>query len=159
MLAIRNILFVLLVPGTVTVLIPWLIAGRNRAAQFSHSTPWRHAGLLPLLIGVIILAWCVWDFIVIGQGTPAPIDPPTQLVARGPYRHVRNPMYVAVALILLGEAALFASLALLIYTAIFFAAAHCFVVFYEEPGLHRRFGESYDAYRRRVRRWIPRVRG
>jgi protein-S-isoprenylcysteine O-methyltransferase Ste14 len=157
MLVIRNILFVVLVPGTVTVLIPWLITWRGRVAQFSQWTPWRCLGLLPLVTGAGIVLWCVWDFAVIGRGTPAPIDPPTQLVVRGPYRYVRNPMYVGVVLILLGESALFESFALLAYTAVFLAAAHCFVVFYEEPGLHRRFGDSYAAYRHRVHRWWPRV--
>jgi protein-S-isoprenylcysteine O-methyltransferase Ste14 len=159
MLALRSILFTLLVPGTVTVIIPWLIAYRDRAANLGHWTPWRYVGLLPLTVGVAILFWCVCDFAVVGHGTLAPIDPPTQLVVRGPYRYVRNPMYVGVVLILLGEAALVESIALTIYCAIFFLAVHCFVVLYEEPTLHRQFGESYDGYRRRVRRWWPRVRG
>jgi protein-S-isoprenylcysteine O-methyltransferase Ste14 len=159
MLALRSILFALLVPGTVTVIIPWLIAYQGRAANLAHWTPWRYVDLPPLTVGVAILFWCVWDFAVVGHGTLAPIDPPTQLVVRGPYRYVRNPMYVGVVLILLGEAALFESVALLIYGAIFFLAVHCFVVLYEEPTLYRQFGESYDGYRRRVRRWWPRVRG
>ena len=159
MLALRSIFFTLLVPGTVSVVIPYFIAYRDRAAQFSGWTPWRYAGLLPLAVGAGIVLWCIWDFAVIGHGTLAPIDPPTELVVRGPYRYVRNPMYVGAVLVLLGEAALFVCVALVIYCAIFLVVAHCFVVLYEEPTLHRQFGASYDTYRLRVRRWIPRFRG
>jgi len=159
MLALRSIFFTLLVPGTVTVVIPYFIACHGRAAQFSQWTLWRYAGLLPLAVGAGIVLWCIWDFAVVGHGTLAPIDPPTQLVARGPYRYVRNPMYVGAVLVLLGEAALFVSVALVIYCAVFFVVAHSFVVLYEEPTLHRQFGQSYDAYRRSVRRWWPRFHG
>jgi protein-S-isoprenylcysteine O-methyltransferase Ste14 len=157
MLALRSILFALLLPGTVTVVIPWFIAHRNHAAQFSHWTLWSCAGLLPLGAGVGLLFWCIWNFAAFGRGTLAPVDPPTRLVVRGPYRFVRNPMYVGGVLILLGEAALFESTVLLIYCAAFVAVTHCFVVLYEEPRLRRQFGESYEAYRRRVRRWWPRM--
>ena len=159
MLALRSVLYALLLPGTVTVVIPWFIVHRNHTAQFSHSTLWHCVGLLPLVTGTVVLSWCIWDFAAFGRGTLAPLDPPTQLVVRGPYRHVRNPMYVGVALILLGETALFESMALLVYGAIFVAVAHGFVVLYEEPALRRQFGESYEEYRRRVRRWWPRVHG
>ena len=148
--------FALLLPGTVTVVIPWLIVGRNHITQLSHWTLWSCAGLLPLAAGAATLFWCIWDFAVIGRGTLAPVDPPTQLVARGPYQYVRNPMYVGVALILLGEAVLFQSVVLLVYGAVFVAVAHGFVALYEEPTLHRQFGQSYEAYCRRVRRWWPR---
>ena len=159
MLALRSIFFTLLLPGTVTVVVPYFVAYWDRAANFGHWTPWRYVGLLPLMVGVGIVFWCIWDFAVVGHGTLAPIDPPTQLVVRGPYRYVRNPMYMGAVLILLGEAALLESVALLIYSAVFLAVTHCFVVLYEEPTLRRQFGESYDAYRRRVHRWWPRVRG
>ena len=159
MLALRSILFSLLLPGTVTIVIPWFIAHRNHAAQFSHWTLWSCAGLLPLAAGAAILVWCIRDFATIGRGTLAPVDPPTQLVVRGPYRYVRNPMYVGVILILLGEAALFQSVMMLGYSVAFVLAVHCFVVLYEEPALQRQFGESYEAYRRHVRRWWPRVHG
>jgi len=158
-LALRSVLFALLLPGTVTVAIPYFIAFRGRVAQFSQWTPWRYAGLLPLTVGAAIVLWCIWDFAVVGRGTLAPIDPPTQLVVRGPYRWVRNPMYVGAVLVLLGEAALFVSVVLLIYGAIFFVVAHCFVVLYEDPTLHRQFGASYDTYCLRVRRWIARFHG
>lgn len=93
-----------------------------------------------------------------GRGTLSPVDPPRELVIRGLYRYVRNPMYVGVSLIVLGEAALTRSRALLLYWAVFFAAVNVFVIGYEEPNLRRRFGESYERYTQRVGRWIPRRR-
>lgn len=159
MLALRSIFFALLLPGTVTVVIPWFIVHRNHGAQFAHWTLWNCVGLLPLVAGEGVLCWCIWDFAAFGRGTLAPVDPPTQLVVRGPYRHVRNPMYVGVILILLGEAAVFQSVVMLGYSAMVFLAVHGFVVLYEEPTLRRQFGESYEAYRRRVCRWWPRLHG
>jgi len=93
---------------------------------------------------------------VTGRGTLAPVDPPTRLVVRGPYRYVRNPMYLGVLCILTGEAWLFASSALLIYAAAVLACFYSFVVLYEEPALRRKFGESYEQYARTVHRWWPR---
>jgi protein-S-isoprenylcysteine O-methyltransferase Ste14 len=155
MLALRSILFALLLPGTVTVAVPYLIVHQTQAAQFEHWTLWRWLGLLPISVGVAMVVWCIWDFTVFGRGTLAPVDPPRQLVVRGPYRCVRNPMYVGVVSILLGEALLFQSFPLVVYTIFFFVAAHCFVVLYEEPVLRRKFGESYAAYCHRVHRWWP----
>ena len=86
----------------------------------------------------------------------APVDPPKELVVRGLYRYVRNPMYVSVTFILIGETILFLSPGVLIETAIFVLAVYLFVVFYEEPTLRRQFGESYERYSRTVGRWIPR---
>ena len=157
MLALRSIFFTLLMPGMVAVVIPWFIAYRNHAIQFSHWTLLRCGGLVLFVVGAGILLWCIWDFAVFGRGTLAPIDPPTQLVVRGPYRYVRNPMYVGGALLVLGESALFETLVLLVYSAVFIAVAHCFVVLYEEPTLRRQFGESYKTYCRRVHRWWPRA--
>jgi len=108
------------------------------------------------LVGATILIWCIADFARLGRGTLAPVDPPKALVIRGLYRYVRNPMYVGVVLVLLGESALFRSASLLLYTAVFFLIANLFVIVYEEPNLRARFGESYEHYRRSVARWIPR---
>jgi protein-S-isoprenylcysteine O-methyltransferase Ste14 len=106
--------------------------------------------------GVVLLLACIRVFAVVGRGTPGPWDPPQRLVAVGPYRWVRNPIYLAALLIVLGEAWLFLSLSLLGYAAgvaIFF---HLLVISYEEPTLRARFGEQYEAYTRTVPRWIPR---
>jgi protein-S-isoprenylcysteine O-methyltransferase Ste14 len=106
--------------------------------------------------GRSILLRCIWDFAVSGRGTLAPIDPPKQLVVHGLYRYVRNPMYVGVLLVLLGEAWLFDSRALLVYAGEFWVVASAFVFFYEEPTLRRKFGGSYARYYRSVNRWVPR---
>lgn len=114
-------------------------------------------GLLPFLGGAVLYLWCAGAFTFIGKGTPAPIDAPVFLVRSGPYRRVRNPMYIGVFSVLLGEVILFHSLSLLVYMLLAGTVVHLFVVFYEEPSLRRRFGESYEAYLHNVPRWLPRL--
>ncbi len=115
------------------------------------------AGMAVGAAGAAIALWSILSFIMIGRGTPAPFDPPRLLVVRGPYAHVRNPMYVGAALALAGAALFYQSGALLAYIATFVVIAHLFVRFYEEPTLARLFGLDYDNYRQRVPRWVPRV--
>ena len=105
--------------------------------------------------GRIIALCCVLAFAVIGKGTPAPFDPPRRLVIRGPYRFVRNPMYLGAAVALAGAALFYQSLALLAFVAVFLLLAHLFVVLYEEPTLRRSFGHQYHAYCEHVHRWWP----
>jgi protein-S-isoprenylcysteine O-methyltransferase Ste14 len=105
--------------------------------------------------GAILAIWCIATFIVIGRGTPAPFDPPRRLVAVGPYRLVRNPMYIGAGLALAGAALFYGSWWLLTYCAAFALVMHLFVVVYEEPTLRTSFGELYVDYCRRVRRWWP----
>ena len=106
-------------------------------------------------IGAAIALWCVFTFAFIGKGTPAPFDPPRRLVIRGPYRFVRNPMYIGAGIALAGAALFYQSLSILIYAGLFFLATHLFVVLYEEPILRQTFGSEYEAYCRQVRRWWP----
>ena len=106
-------------------------------------------------IGTLIALWCVLTFVFIGKGTPAPFDPPRKLVVRGPYRFVRNPMYIGAGMTLAGAALFYQSLSILFYTGLFFLITHVFVVLYEEPTLRRTFGADYQAYCRRVGRWLP----
>ncbi len=114
---------------------------------------------IPLwVLGSLIVLWCFWDFTFRGRGTPNPTDPPKELVVTGPYRYVRNPIYVGVALIFMGHFLWFGYWALLMYTALALIGAHIFVVLYEEPTLKRRFGASYENYLRSVPRWIPKLR-
>jgi protein-S-isoprenylcysteine O-methyltransferase Ste14 len=155
LLTLRSIFFTFLLPGTVTILVPYLIVSRSRPVGIGHQAFWHYLGLLPISLGVGVLLWCIRDFAVVGRGTLAPVDPPKHLVVRGLYRYVRNPMYVGVISILLGETLLFGLLMLLLYAAAFFAVAHLFVVLYEEPALRRQFSESYEAYCRSVHRWLP----
>jgi protein-S-isoprenylcysteine O-methyltransferase Ste14 len=155
MVLIKTIIFTFLVPGTVTILIPYWLLSSPSSPQPMHLGVFRYFGVLPTLIGTAIYFWCAWDFTFAGRGTPAPIDPPKELVVRGLYRYVRNPMYVGILLILLGEAVLFASWRLVEYTAVVFIFFFLFVALYEEPGLRQKFGESYRRYCKSVPRWIP----
>lgn len=113
-------------------------------------------GLALICAGLGLWAWTVRLLARIGRGTLAPWDPTSELVVAGPYRHVRNPMITAVLTVLLGEAALFGSPALLIWFVAFLTANHVFFRLHEEPGLERRFGEPYRTYARNVPRWLPR---
>jgi protein-S-isoprenylcysteine O-methyltransferase Ste14 len=115
------------------------------------------AGMFLGAVGAAVALWCIFTFATIGRGTPAPFDPPRQLVIRGPYRFVRNPMYIGAGFALASAALFYESLPLLGYAGLFFLATHVFVVLYEEPTLRRAFGEEYEAYCRQVRRWWPRV--
>lgn len=119
--------------------------------------PIQVAGAVIGAAGAALALWCVLSFATLGRGTPAPFDPPRRLVVRGPYRFVRNPMYIGAGLALLGAALFYATWLLLVYTVLFFAAAHLFVVTYEEPTLRQNFGQEYEAYCRDVRRWVPRM--
>ena len=115
------------------------------------------AGMVIGAAGAAVALWCIFTFASVGRGTPAPFDPPRRLVIRGPYRFVRNPMYIGAGLALAGAALFYESLPLLGYTCFFFFATHLFVVWYEEPTLRRTFEQEYEAYCHRVRRWWPSV--
>ena len=148
---VKTVIFTILVPGSVAVYIP-----RAIASDASTPTLYSSIGFLPIALGVAIYLLCAWDFATAGQGTPAPIDAPKHLVVRGLYRFVRNPMYVGVLLILLGESLAFRSPRILVYAAIVFTFFNLFVILYEEPALKRKFGASYEEYLKKIPRWIPR---
>ena len=152
---LKNIVFTIFVPGTVTVLIPYWILGRGSVAMPSRWSVPQYVALVPAVLGVSVYVRCVWDFASVGKGTPAPIDPPRVLIVRGLYRYVRNPIYLGVLSVLLGEAVFFGSWALVRYAVGIFVLFHLFVIAYEEPSLRRQFGESYERYCRNVRRWLP----
>jgi protein-S-isoprenylcysteine O-methyltransferase Ste14 len=150
----KNLLFTVLVPGTVAFYLPYSIGSRHAGS------PEPSALLLagPLLVaGAAIYLWCLWDFAMTGRGTPAPIDPPTRLVVRGLYRYVRNPMYVGVLTAITGWLVVFRQPAVLAYGLVVATIVGLFVRLVEEPQLRRRFGESYVEYCRHVPRWLPRV--
>lgn len=142
-----------MLPGTVTVVVPALLVDEVDVSWIRGV-----AGVLLIACGLALFAWTVSLFVRIGRGTLAPWDPTRRLVAAGPYRYVRNPMITAVLTVLVGEAVLFASAALAVWCALFFAINSLWFVLYEEPGLERRFGADYREYRRRVPRWLPRFR-
>jgi protein-S-isoprenylcysteine O-methyltransferase Ste14 len=155
MTALRSILFFILAPGMVAGFIPLGLLRNGTQIQ---------TGLLSYLafplwiIGTAVLVWCFRDFLVKGKGTPAPIDPPKELVATGLYNYVRNPMYVGVLMVILAHFLWFGYWNLLIYAALAFIAFHSFVTLYEEPNLRKKFGAAYEDYLKRVPRWIPKFK-
>lgn len=155
MIAIKTFLFTLFVPGSAVVIIPYLLLSSGYEFDAWRIEGFRVLGVLPILLGMAFYLKCAWDFTFIGQGTPAPIDPPKRFVAKGLYLIVRNPMYVGIILILTGESIAFESMKLLIYTVILWLVFHLFVIYYEEPTLRKKFGETYEEYLRGVPRWIP----
>jgi len=155
MTALGSILFFILAPGMVAGFIPLALLRTGPQVQ----TGFLAYVAFPLwVIGTTVLIWCFWDFLVKGKGTPAPIDPPKELVVSGLYKYVRNPMYVGILLVILGHFLWFGFWNLLIYAAVVFAAFSAFVIFYEEPTLKRNFGAAYEDYLKRVPRWIPKFR-
>ncbi len=155
MILLKTIVFSILIPGTVTVLVPyWLLTSSSASPplQFGY---FRYLGILPAIVGVAIYLWCAWDFTFAGRGTPAPIDPPKELVVRGLYQYARNPMYVGILSILIGEALFFESTRLMVYVAVAFLFYFSIVLIYEEPVLKRKFGDSYRTYCQTTPRWLP----
>jgi protein-S-isoprenylcysteine O-methyltransferase Ste14 len=155
--AIGTILFFFLAPGTVAGLLPFAITRRQLTEMPPAYLPVRIAGGLLIAAGLALIVENFARFALEGRGTPAPPMPTEKLVLRGAYRYVRNPMYVAVLAIILGQMLLFASWPLLIYAVVIALAFHLFVVFYEEPTLARTYGAEYERYRASVPRWIPRL--
>lgn len=155
MILIKTLIFTILVPGTVAVWIPMRFLSAPGARGSLLLGSFRYAGLAGMLIGATIYLWCAWDFSFSGKGTPAPIDPPKELVVRGLYKYVRNPMYVGVLSAVLSEAVWFEARVLFAYSAIVFLSFCIFVMLYEEPVLRSKFGESYERYCKNVPRWIP----
>jgi protein-S-isoprenylcysteine O-methyltransferase Ste14 len=150
----KNLLFTVLVPGAVA---GWLPCRWYWGRSEFHSGSWRWLAYPLIAVGAAIYLGCVWNFAFAGRGTPAPIDPPKALIVRGLYRYVRNPMYMGVLLVLLGELIVFPSRQFLVYILLCFLAVNIFVLAYEEPVLSKKFGAAYLDYRRRVPRWIPRL--
>lgn len=150
-------MWAVLVPGVFAGYVPWRYFGL-RQVDFSWRDPLHLIGVFCIAVGVMLLTVCIWEFAHRGQGTLSPVDPPKQLVVQGLYRYVRNPMYLSVTTIVLGELFLTRSRGLLTYWVIWFAVVNLFVIAYEEPTLRRQFGDDYERYTRSVGRWIPRLR-
>jgi protein-S-isoprenylcysteine O-methyltransferase Ste14 len=155
MTALKSLLFLIVAPGIVAGYIPLDLLQRGLQIKI---------GILaylafPLwLVGGAILLWSFWNFLVQGRGTPAPTDPPKELVVTGFYRYVRNPMYVGIILALIGHFLWFGFWWLLAYAALAFIATHSFVTLYEEPVLKKKFGAAYENYCKSVPRWIPKFK-
>ena len=154
-LMLKNLLFTVLVPGTVFGWGPyWVLTAGGRSMP--RSAGWQ---VVPAVlvggIGLAIYGWCLWDFAFVGRATPFPLDPPKQLVVRGLYRYLRNPMYVGVLSVILAWAIAFRSVAVAEYAVAVAVGFHVFVLVVEEPFLQARFGAAYAEYCRHVSRWLP----
>jgi protein-S-isoprenylcysteine O-methyltransferase Ste14 len=154
--AAGSLVFLLVAPGLTAGLVPWLLTGWSVDDSLAWP-PLQAIGALLVLAGAAVLLHAFARFVVEGLGTPAPVAPPERLVVGGLYRYVRNPMYVAVAATIIGQALLLGRPALIAYAALFMATVAAFVRWYEEPTLADRFGEEYAAYRRAVPAWHPRL--
>ncbi len=152
---IRTVIFTVVVVGFRTLAVPyWLLPRGTRPVRRGSASGW-----LLIAAGIALYFACAfWGFALRGRGTPLPLDPPKKLVVEGPYGVVRNPLYWSVALVLLGEAAVFHSVALADCAIVYFVVASLIVLVFEEPELRRTFGAEYEEYCRRVPRWLPRLR-
>lgn len=159
---LRHLVSLAILPGTALVLVPvWVARRYNIRAEWPDSiVEWFlvGAGIVVATPGVILFAASLQQFFTKGEGTLAPWDPPRALVGVGLYRYVRNPMYLSVTAIVLGEVLLTRSRELLLYWVVWFFVANVFVRVYEEPTLRRQFGADYEDYARRVGRWLPKLR-
>ena len=154
---IGSVVFLFVAPGIVAGLVPWGISDWRLGPPLLSVELFRWLGTLLLLLGGVLLLETFSRFALQGLGTPAPIAPTKTLVVTGSYRFVRNPMYVAVVSLILGQGLLFGNAAVLVYGLIVWLTVHAFVLVYEEPTLSGDYGEQYARYRRNVRRWIPRL--
>jgi protein-S-isoprenylcysteine O-methyltransferase Ste14 len=155
--AIGSAVFFVVAPGVVVGLIPWLLTGWRWRTPLPYWAPLRVLGGLLLVGGLVVLVHAFVRFVVEGLGTPAPVAPTEHLVVGGFYRYVRNPMYVAIIVAIVGQALLLGQLWLLAYAGLTWLIPAAFVRWYEEPTLARQFGAEYDAYRRAVPAWLPRL--
>ena len=151
-------IFLVIAPGTLAVYIPWAMTRWRIAPPLFAFSAFRVLGALMIAAGLPVLLDSFARFAIQGLGTPAPVAPPQHLIVTGLYRYVRNPMYVAVSLLIFGQGFLFGDIPLLEYGLVVCLGFFAFVLLYEEPALRRKFGDEYRLYCARVPRWIPRLR-
>jgi protein-S-isoprenylcysteine O-methyltransferase Ste14 len=151
----RAVTYATLFVGLVLVFLPARVLSASGVLAPTAIGPWQGAGILIAAAGATLALSCIVAFALIGKGTPAPFDPPRRLVIQGPYRFVRNPMYIGAGLAMAGAALFYQSFALLGYIGVFCLASHTFVAAYEEPTLGPTFGQDYKAYCDKVGRWWP----
>ncbi len=151
----RAAVYAVLFVGLLLVFLPARILSSSGIPQPTATGPWQLGGMVVGAAGAALALACILSFVFVGHGTPAPFDPPRRLVIQGPYRFVRNPMYIGAGLALLGAASFYQSWMLLGYLALLAVVIQLFVVFYEEPTLRRTFGEDYAVYCKRTGRWWP----
>lgn len=154
-LVLRNLFFTILQPGIVAGLLPYYILKSQTNNLFPESLKAIHfLGVIIFILGLFIMLTCIGSFAIEGKGTLSPADPTKQLVTKGLYHYSRNPMYVGVLLILIGEAIFFQSAELWWYSLIVFIVFNLFIVLIEEPRLRKDFGVIYQDYCKKVRRWF-----
>jgi protein-S-isoprenylcysteine O-methyltransferase Ste14 len=164
LMKLRHLLSILLLPFLVVAIVPYWLLNHFAASDTRWGNDsliaWlpRTAGAVSIICGLVLFNWCVSLFARIGKGTLAPWYPTRTLVAVGPYRFVRNPMIIGVALMLIGEALLCGSWVVGIWACVFVFINHIYFVLSEEPGLGKRFGQDYRVYKANVPRWVPRLR-
>ena len=151
-------IFLVVAPGTLAIYVPWAVTHWRFSPALLGFFSLRIIGALMIAAGLPVLLDSFVRFAIQGLGTPAPIAPPQQLVVTGLYRRVRNPMYLAVSLLIFGQGLLFGSVRLLRYGLLVWLAFFTFVVLYEEPALSRKFGKEYEDFCLHVPRWIPRLK-
>ena len=154
---VRTITYAALFIGLVLIYVPARVLSWSGIVRPAAIEVPQVAGMVIGAGGAAVALWCIFTFASIGRGTPAPFDPPRRLVIQGPYRFVRNPMYIGAGLALASAALFYESLPLLGYSCLFFLVTHLFVVWYEEPTLRQTFGQQYETYCGKVRRWWPNV--
>ena len=157
MAVLGSALFFAVAPSSVAGLVPWWITGWEFRPPFFDLDATRAVGILLIVAGLPGLVDSFARFALQGLGTPAPIAPTQNLVMTGLYRYVRNPIYVALVAVILGQAALFGDQRLLLYGVLVWLAFHIFVLAYEEPTLRQSYGAEYESYRANVPRWLPRL--
>jgi protein-S-isoprenylcysteine O-methyltransferase Ste14 len=155
MILARTVVYVTLFVAFVLVFVPARLLSWSSLPRPRHVGAYQVAGACLVVAGGALVLWCVLAFALVGKGTPAPFDPPQRLVVRGPYRFVRNPIYIGAIIAMIGAALFYGSWPLVGYSAVLGLGFHLLVRLYEEPTLQRMFGEEYEEYRRRVRRWLP----
>jgi protein-S-isoprenylcysteine O-methyltransferase Ste14 len=156
--AVGSALFFVAAPCVVAGLVPWWLTRWRVHGPLAHWAPVRAAGLILLILGAIVLVQAFARFVAEGRGTPAPVAPTEYLVIGGMYRYVRNPMYLGVVAAVTGQGLALGQAVLLGYAAAVWVTVASFVRWYEEPTLARQFGGQYQAYRRAVPAWRPRIR-
>jgi protein-S-isoprenylcysteine O-methyltransferase Ste14 len=154
-LLLKNLLYVIIVPGVIAGWLPLRLFERRAAWPAVWGWP-QWAGAVLALLGAGVFLHCVWVFAVRGQGTPAFFDPPRKLTKRGPFKWVRNPMYLSLFALVAGEALFFLSWHIAVYFVCLVCALHLLVVLHEESALRFRHGAVYEDYKREVGRWLPR---
>ncbi|UCH21790.1 MAG: isoprenylcysteine carboxylmethyltransferase family protein [Deltaproteobacteria bacterium] len=155
--SVGTLVFIAVLLPVFFIWIPQKILSSSSSLYLFDIGVFRFLGWVPIVLGVVIYFWCSHSFVFFGKGTPIPFTPTKKLVVKGLYGFVRNPMYIGGLFVLLGEALLFESKALFIYAGVIFGAFNFFILFFEEPYLGDRFGESYERYCKSVGRWIPRL--